>query len=120
MMIGILASTCLSSIMTQSLIVDGSLTALILVGGIAIGLAIGTGLGASLFGLKFWHQTYHRVPAEAINTDRSTSAALPLTDAQNSVSTLEPHVIKPCVECGKALPLDANYCSECGEEQQYS
>jgi ribosomal protein L40E len=118
MMISILVSTYLSSIMTQSLIVDGSLTALILVGGIAIGLAIGIGLGASLFGLKFWRQTYNRVPAEVINTD--VSAVLPLTDARNSVSTLEPQMIKLCVECGKALPLDANYCSECGEEQQYS
>jgi hypothetical protein len=119
-MISILASAYLSSIVTQSLIADGSLIALILVGGIAIGLAIGIGLGASFFGLKFWHQTYHRVPAEAVNTSISASIGLPLTEAQNSTSTLEPEPIKPCVECGKALPLDANYCSECGEEQEYS
>jgi hypothetical protein len=120
MMISLLVSSYLSRIMTKSLIVDGSLIVLILVGGIAIGLAIGIGLGASLFGLKFWRQTYNRVPAEIINTGVSASAVLPLTDAQNSVSTLEPQMIKLCVECGKALPLDANHCSECGEKQQYS
>jgi hypothetical protein len=117
MMISLLVSSYLSSIMTKSLIVDGSLIALILVGGIAIGLAIGIGLGASLFGLKFWRQTYNRMPAEVINTDVSARAVL---HARNSVSTLEPEMMKLCVECGKALPLDANHCSECGEKQQYS
>jgi hypothetical protein len=119
-MISIFASTYLSSIVTQPLMADGSLIVLILVGGIAIGLAVGIGLGASFFGLKFWHRTYHRVPAEAMNASISASASLPLADYQNSKSTLKPQLIKSCVKCGKALPLDAHYCSECREEQDYS
>jgi len=126
-MSSILTSTYSSSIVTQPLIVDDSLISLILVGGIAIGLAIGIGLGAFLFGLKFWYRTSHRIPTEAMSARIVTGASLPLTDHQNSKSMLEPRLmsekiapIKPCVKCGKALPLDAHYCSECREEQDYS
>jgi ribosomal protein L40E len=123
----ILTSTCSSSLVTQPLTVDESLITLILVGGIAIGLAFGIGLGAFLFGLKFWYRTSHRIPTEAMSTRIVSGASPHLINHQNSKSMLEPRLmsekkapIKSCVKCGKALPLDAHYCSECREEQDYS
>ena len=126
-MMSILTSACSSSLVTQPLMVDDSLIALILVGGIAIGLAFGIGLGAFLFGLKFWYRTSHRIPTEAMSARIVSGVSPHFVDYQNSKSMLEPRLmmekkapIKSCVKCGKALPLDAHYCSECREEQDYS
>jgi hypothetical protein len=99
---------------------------LILLGGIAVGLVIGIGLGALLFGLKFWYQTGHRNATEAMNARTVENTGPQLPEYQNLKSTLEPlstlerrvH-LKYCVKCGKALPLNARYCSECREIQDY-
>ena len=111
-MISIVGQTCLRDILIQPLMTDGSLTVLILVGGIVVGFVIGMGLGAFYFGFKFWYRTHHdRIQGENVNLE---SMQWPQLISENMMST------KPCVKCGKALPLDAHYCSECREEQNYS
>ncbi len=115
-----------SSIVTQPLMAGSSLMELVLVGGIAIGLVVGIGLGALLFGLKFWYRTGHRNATETVNTRTVANTSLQLADYHSSRSKLEPQsmlenmvYVKYCVKCGKALPLNARYCSECREEQDY-
>lgn len=92
------ASECstLGSGANQPLLADSTAwTLAIFIGAVAVGLATGVGL-VTAFPYGFRSRSKDKPKLQPTPTRMLSS--------------------KTCVRCGKALPLDAEYCSECGEK----